>query len=71
MYATHSRIVPTQIIVIRTHGTALGLILNYYDEGFNCEFFLRIIDWMPYLIELDFEGTILVKRTEHLKDKLC
>lgn len=53
-------------IVIGTHGTALSTILNYYDEGFNCESFLRIIDWMPYLIELDFEGTVLVKKTEHV-----
>lgn len=52
-------------IVIGTHGTALSAILNYYDNSFNCDDFLRIIDWMPYIIELDFEGTKLVGKYEH------
>jgi 2,3-bisphosphoglycerate-dependent phosphoglycerate mutase len=37
-------------IVIGTHGTALSSILNHYDSGFNCDCFLRILDWMPYII---------------------
>ena len=53
-------------IVIGTHGTALSSILNYYDNSFGCEDFLRIIDWMPYVIELDFEGTQLLAKTEHV-----
>lgn len=52
-------------IVIGTHGTALSTILNYYDRDFNCDSFLRILDWMPYIIELDFEGDILVGKQEH------
>lgn len=52
-------------IVIGTHGTALSSILNYYDNSFGCEDFLRIIDWMPYVLELDFEGTKLVAKHEH------
>lgn len=52
-------------IVIGTHGTALSTILNFYDNGFGCEDFLRIIDWMPYIIELDFEGDKLVGTQEH------
>lgn len=31
----------------------------------RCEDFLRIIDWMPYIIELDFEGDKLVGKQEH------
>ena len=53
-------------IVIGTHGTALSTILHFYDSSYNCDSFLRIIDWMPYIIELDFEGTRLVEKTEHL-----
>ncbi len=53
-------------LVIGTHGTALSTILHYYDNSYNCDSFLRIIDWMPYIIELDFEGTELVGKTEHL-----
>lgn len=52
-------------IVIGTHGTALSSILNYYDNSFGCEDFLRIIDWMPYVLELDFEGIKLVAKHEH------
>lgn len=52
-------------IVIGTHGTALSSILNYYDNSFSCNDFLRIIDWMPYILELDFEGTKLVNKSEH------
>lgn len=53
-------------VVIGTHGTALSTILNYYDSDFGCEDFLRIIDWMPYIIELDFEGDKLVDKIEHI-----
>lgn len=53
-------------IVVGTHGTALSTILNYYDKSFNCDSFIRIIDWMPYIIELDFEGESLVGMKEHL-----
>lgn len=53
-------------IVIGTHGTALSSILNYYDATFGCDDFWRIVDWMPYIIELDFEGIKLVGKTEHV-----
>lgn len=52
-------------IVIGTHGTALSTMLNFYDSNFGCEDFLRIIDWMPYIMELDFEGNQLVGKQEH------
>lgn len=51
-------------IVIGTHGTALSTIMNYYDPGFGCDDFLRIIDWMPYIVEYDFEDTKLVSAHE-------
>lgn len=56
---------PDKEIVIGTHGTALSTILNYYDNSFGCDDFLRIIDWMPYIIELDFEGDKPVGKYEH------
>lgn len=52
-------------VVIGTHGTALSTILNFYDKSFGCDDFLRIIDRMPYVIELDFEGDKLVGKVEH------
>lgn len=53
-------------IVIGTHGTALSTILHDYDNNYDCDSFLRIIDWMPYIIELDFEGLELAGKKEHL-----
>lgn len=53
-------------LVIGTHGTALSAILNYYDPDYNCDSFLRMIDWMPFIVELDFSGTELVSKTEHV-----
>lgn len=52
-------------IVIGTHGTALSAILHYYQPTFGCKDFLRIIDWMPYVMELDFEDDRLLSQKEH------
>lgn len=51
---------PGKNIAIGTHGTALSSILNYYRPSFGCEDFLRIVDWMPYLVELTFNGQTLL-----------
>ncbi len=51
-------------IVIGTHGTALSSIMNYYIPEFGCDDFLRIIDWMPYIVEMDFEGQDFVSISE-------
>ena len=52
-------------VVVGTHGTALSTILNFYDKSIGCDDFLRIVDRMPYVIELDFEGDKLVGKVEH------
>ena len=51
---------PGKNIAIGTHGTALSSILNYYRPEFGCEDFLRILDWMPYIVELTFDGEKLL-----------
>ena len=53
-------------ILVGTHGTALSTILHYYDNSFGAEDFLRIIDFMPYIIRLGFEGTECVEKEEIL-----
>ena len=53
-------------VVIGTHGTALSTILRCYDPSYDCDSFLRIIDWMPFVVELDFEGTRFLRKTEHV-----
>jgi len=57
---------PDKALAVGTHGTALSTILNHFDPGFGCDDFMRIIDWMPYIVELDFEGTALRSKTEHV-----
>lgn len=52
-------------IVIGTHGTALSSIINYYIPKFGYNDFLRIIDWMPYIVEIDFEGQTFISIYEH------
>ena len=43
-------------IVIGTHGTALSSIINYYDKTFNGESFMKIIDFMPWILKMEFDG---------------
>ena len=43
-------------VVIGTHGTALSTIRNYYDPAFGLADFERIVRWMPYIVEMEFEG---------------
>ena len=53
-------------VVIGTHGTALSSIINYYDSEFNATDFLRIINFMPYIIKMDFKNKELIKKKEIL-----
>lgn len=53
-------------VVIGTHGTALSSIMNYYMPEFGFDDFMRIIDWMPYVVEMDFDGQRFVSLTEHV-----
>lgn len=51
-------------IVIGTHGTALGTIINYFDKKFDYEQFERIIDLMPFIVCVEFDGTTALKIQE-------
>ena len=51
-------------IVIGTHGTALSSIINYYDSSFDCDSFLRIINFMPYIVKMEFEGKTRVSQED-------
>ena len=53
-------------VMIGTHGTALSTILHYYDNRFGAEGFLRIIDYMPYIVRLGFEGSKYAEKEELL-----
>ncbi len=53
-------------VVIGTHGTALSTISNYFEHSFCCDDFFRIIDYMPYIIRLDFKGIECIGKEELL-----
>jgi len=53
-------------IIIGTHATALSTILHYYDPTYNRDSFMRIINCMPYIIRLDFDGQECVGKEELL-----
>lgn len=51
-------------VVVGTHGTALSMILHHYNPGFQVEDFFRIIDFMPYIVKLTFQGDKLMDLSE-------
>ncbi len=51
-------------VLVGTHGTALSTIINYYHPEFGFEQFLRIIDFMPYVVRFDFDGKKLAGMEE-------
>lgn len=42
-------------VAIATHGTALSTMLNYYNPSFGYEDFIRIVDYMPYVVKAEFD----------------
>lgn len=48
-------------IVIRTHGTALSTIINYFDKDFSYCSFKEIKNIMPFITYMEFEGSELKK----------
>ncbi len=53
-------------VVIGTHGTALSTILNYYKPEYDFHSFMRILDFMPYVVKLEFEGEDFLGMSEEL-----
>ena len=53
-------------VLFGTHGTALSVILHFYDPAWDYRGFRRIRSWMPWVIRLDFDGEKYVGREELL-----
>ena len=53
-----------ETIVIGTHGTALSMIINHYKKDFGLDDFLRIVNKLPYIIEMRFDKDRLIDMTE-------
>lgn len=45
-------------IVVGTHGTALGTMINYYDTSFGYEQFWSIVDRMPYIMHFQYQDAM-------------
>ena len=39
---------------------------EYYNPAFDCDSFMRIIDYMPYIVKLEFDGAQYAGMTEEL-----
>ena len=46
---------PDKNIAIGSHGTALSMIINYYDRSFGYDDFEKIKNVMPWIVELVFD----------------
>lgn len=53
-------------VVIATHGTALSTIINYYNTEYDFHSFMRIIDFMPYVVKMEFDGERFIGMSEEL-----
>ena len=39
---------------------------EYYNPAFDCDSFMRIIGYMPYIVKLEFDGELYAGMTEEL-----
>jgi 2,3-bisphosphoglycerate-dependent phosphoglycerate mutase len=51
-------------IVIGTHGTALSSIINFFDKSFNGESFMKIINFMPWILKMEFDGETFLSKED-------
>ena len=55
-----------ETIAIATHGTALSTMINYYYPDFNYDSFMRIVDYMPYVVKMEFDKENKVANFEEI-----
>ncbi len=53
-------------VVIATHGTALSTIINFYKPEYDFHSFMRILDFMPYVMKMEFDGEEFLGMSEEL-----
>ncbi len=58
-----------QNIAIGTHGTALSVIINYYDKSYGYEDFIKMLPICPFAVKMVFDGQkcIDIKQIDILK----
>ena len=47
-------------IVVGTHGTALSTIINYYDNTYGFDDFMAMVQILPWVVRMDFDGIACV-----------
>lgn len=43
-------------IAIGTHGACLSTIINYYNPQWGYDDFMRVLNYMPFVVKFEFEG---------------
>ena len=51
-------------IVLGTHGTAFSTILDYLSPKYGYDDFIRMMDWMPNIVEIVFDKRDVVEINE-------
>lgn len=59
---------PEGNLVVGSHGTALGTIINYFNKEFDYNHFERIKHIMPFIVGFTFEGKDIVNIEEFIVD---
>lgn len=55
-----------ETIAIATHGTALATIINRFFPDFGYPDLMRMIDFMPYIVRMDFESANVCTSKEEI-----
>lgn len=53
-----------EISVVGSHSMAMGLVIQFFDETFTFEEYLRTNGLRPWIVKMDFEGMTLVSLEE-------
>ncbi len=53
-------------IVIATHGTALSTIINFYKPEYGFKDFMRMVNFLPYVVKIRFDGERFIGMSEEL-----
>ena len=54
-------------IIVGTHGTALASILRYYNQDYGFNDFMRILNWMPYVVKAEYTQSVQISEEFHIE----
>ena len=59
------QVYPGKSVVIGSHGTAMSVLIRYFEPEFNADDFLAIKEKMPWLVRFRFAGQDLIDIKKH------